>query len=372
MQIFVVSDSNEVALRIQEVLRGAGYECPDSQIVPTFQGTKVVPMADVMVVGLSPNPDAALDVLRQMSQAAKASGEPKCLLAVGPADANLILRAIQEATQYIDETNISPTLETELKKIIVRPRHNGSVVAVVSPSGGSGSSVIASNLATVLAREYRSCGLIDMKLGAGVLDALLNLKPSHNFAEVCRNLDTIDPAQLERMMVKHPSGVYLLPAPTSFQDVEAVTPEAVHAILSVLRGLFPYIVVDADRTFGPEQIEVYNEADVILMVVRLDFTSLRNAKQMLDHLENMQITRKKVQVVFNRQGQPQEVKPKQAEDALGIRAIQAIPDDARTVNRAINIGVPVVLDSPKATVSRSIIDMVKSLNGQPPEHAAAK
>jgi pilus assembly protein CpaE len=183
-------------------------------------------------------------------------------------------------------------------------------------------------------------------------------------ADVCQNAARMDRVLFERSLVRHSSGVHLLAAPHLYADVGHVTTEGVHQALTLARAAFPYVVIDLDPLFQDEQLSVIHEADVILVILRLDFASLRNARRCLDHLERMSITKDHVRLVVNRYGQPGEVPAAKAEEALGVKIFHSIPDDPKTINRANNNGVPVVLQSPSAKVSKSIAALAARLNGR--------
>ena len=103
----------------------------------------------------------------------------------------------------------------------------------------------------------------------GDLASLLDLHPEHTLADLCQNVAHMDRTMLERSLVRHDSGVRLLAPPRRFGDVSLITPQGVRQALSVARLLFPYLVVDLDRSFGPEQVQALRQADVILLVLRL-------------------------------------------------------------------------------------------------------
>ncbi len=103
------------------------------------------------------------------------------------------------------------------------------------------------------------------------------------------------------------------------------------------------------------------QADVVMLVLRLDFISLRNTKRTLDFFQESGISRERVQLVVNRCGQPGEIWGAQAEQSLGIKIQHSVPDDAKTVNRAINNGIPVVLQSPSAKISKALVELANSL-----------
>jgi pilus assembly protein CpaE len=200
-------------------------------------------------------------------------------------------------------------------------------------------------------------------LASGDLAALLDLKPTHTLAELCLNAARLDRVMFERSLARHASGVHLLAPPRAFADMAYVTPEGVGQALSMARSLFPYVVVDLDHSFREEQLQVLRQADIVLLVLRLDFTSLCNGRRTLDYLEHLGVPRERVRLVVNRYGQPKEIPASKAEEALGCKIFHYVPDDPRTVNRANNNGVPAVLDSPRAAVSKSVTRLTMSING---------
>src|SRR5207249_1098720 len=94
------------------------------------------------------------------------------------------------------------------------------------------------------------------------------------------------------------------------------------------------------------------------------FTSLRNTQRTMAYLTDLGVSLEKVHLVVNRYGQPKEVPPAKAEEALNQKIAFYIPDEPKTINRANNNGVPVVLESPSARVSRSVAQLAFSINGR--------
>jgi pilus assembly protein CpaE len=223
---------------------------------------------------------------------------------------------------------------------------------------------LAANVATVLAKEHHSAMLLDMKLQSGDLAALLDLKPTHTVADLCQEISRADRVLFDRCLVRHGSGVRLLAAPLALADIGYVNAEGVGQALALARTAFPYVVVDLDNWFRDEQTAVLRQADVILLVLRLDFASLRNAKRAIDHLKELRVGEDRVRLVVNRHGQPKEVPAAKAEEALGVKIAHYVPDDAKAVNRSNNNGVPVVLEAPSSRVSKSIARLAFSVNGQ--------
>jgi pilus assembly protein CpaE len=225
---------------------------------------------------------------------------------------------------------------------------------MLAASGGSGASSLAVNIAVLLAKDFEKCAMLDLKPGIGDLAALLDLKPQFNLADLCLNVSRLDRAMFEKMLTRHPCGVSLLGSPQAFGDARVVTAQGVNQALNMARKLFPFVVADLEDCFHEEQIVTLRQATNIMLVFRLDFTSLRNARRILEHLRDLEIPRQRIRLVVNRYGQPYELPVAEAEQALGETLSHFVPDDPKTFNRCNNAGVPVVLKNPLAKVSRAI------------------
>jgi len=370
MRTFVASDNDAVSQRAREVFLREGHECQISPIVPIELAVSRLTRAqpELVMVVLSSSPEEGQALLR----------EARCithgpLLAVGPAsESKLRLRALQSgADHYLDDAELDAELAIILSRRSIQvqpaqaePAEPGKVLCVLGPSGGSGSSTLAVNLAALLAREHKSCGLFDLRLGGGDLAALLDLKPTHTLADLCRNSAQMDRIMFEHSLMRHECGVHLLSPPRVFADIAVVTAQGVRQALALARSMFPYVVIDLDDAFHAEQAQTLRQADLILLVLRLDFTSLRNTRRALDHLEQMGIFRERMRLVVNRYGQPEELPVAKAEQALGMKIFHYVPDDPKVINRANNHGIPAVLESPSAKFSKSVAQLTAGVNGR--------
>ena len=382
MRCFVASDDVATAQQVGELLIQLGHECPASRVLRLDQVAAAIDAAlraappplpskgaavsgaaapegaaELVVVVFSPNPERALTVVQDLRRRVGTG-----ILAVGPAtDTKLVLRALREgASEYLDQAD----LRTELSGALARrgsAEKMGRVIAVLGPSGGSGASILAANIAVALAQKHNGCTLLDLNLETGDLAPMLDLKPAYTLADLCQNIERLDFSLLQGCLTRHDSGVQLLAAPARIAEVERVTPAAVKLVLSLAVRHFPFVVVDLDHSYRPVQQAVLLQADAIILVMRLDFISLRNTRRTLDFLQESGIARDRVQIVANRCGQAGEIAVAQAEESLGMKILHSLPDDPKSVNRAVNNGIPVVLQSPSAKVSRVLIELTTSL-----------
>jgi pilus assembly protein CpaE len=361
--VLIHNTSHPLGSQLGEMLQ-ARLNCLAPNLISFDQAEETLARGQVsmLVVVLSPFPDRALNLLRKIRS--QVAGP---VLAVGLAsDSKLILRALHEgADHYLDETDLEAQLDAVLQRLQIKEevvrQPTGRVISLLGASGGTGASTLAVNLAGVLARDAGRCALIDLKPGVGDLAALLDLKPAHNLADLCLNAGRMDRAMFESALARHTSGVHLLAPPLMYEDIRLVTAQGVNKTLHLARDAFRFTVVDLEDCYHEEQVAVLRQTDFILLVFRLDFTSLRSTKRILDYLEQAGIGGERVRLVINRYGQAKELPLSQAEDALGCKIAFIVPDDPKTINAANNAGEPAVFRSPSAKVAQSIMQLANGL-----------
>ena len=367
MQTIILSHNgaHPTPMKLRELLSGR----PDTPVLVDLdraEGYLARVRASRLLVVLSPVPERAIQVLHKIRGLMTGP-----ILAVGPAsDSKLILRALNEgASHYVDEADLETQLDTVLARLNDReealPALTGRLVTLLGAGGGSGVSTLAANLAAVLAREARRCALIDLHPGAGDQAALLDLKPAHTLADLCMKASRMDQAMVESSLVCHPSGISLLAPPDRYDEIPMVTSHGVQKVLTLVRQLYPFAVADLEDCFHEEQVIALRQADNVLVVLRPDFTSLRNARRLLEHLEQLGLAPGRLRVVLNRCGQAKELPVEEVEQALGVAVAHQLPDDPRTINGANNTGILAVLKTPGAKVSQSIVDVAHAINPTP-------
>jgi len=359
----VIGDSEQVTGLIRDVLVKESYICEAQDLMGLSSSTSMVPRdADLVVVHITSDPKRALVFLAELRRLTKGR-----IFAVGPnGDAKLILQALRDgAEHYLDESQVEQELQDTLAQLralrALELNEPGKSVCVIKPSGGSGASTLAANLAVVLAQQHKSCALLDFDLESDDLTALLNLKPTTTLADLGKYSDKMDRSVFERSLTRHATGVSLLASSRFREDLAPITSRCLRAVQDWARMLFAHVVVDVGQPFREFKLETLRAADCILLVFRLDFTSLRNVKREVDHLEKNGIGRERIALVVNRYGQPKELSASEAEESLAMKIAYYLADDPKTANEANNKGIPMVLDAPRSNVSKSIARLAQGI-----------
>lgn len=246
--------------------------------------------------------------------------------------------------------------------IVVRdPRGSGApgvmrkIIAVYSPKGGAGTSVLAANLAIAIQQETKkSVVLVDANLQNGDAHILLNVNTNTSIDDL-RDASALDQEIINSTVVKHgDSEIGVLRAPLSPELAESFTQDTMRAILVELRDHFDYVVVDTGSAFSEATLTVLEDADVVLCITTLEVTAIHRVSQFFQIAERVGIDHAKIRLLCNRVEQYYGIRPNQVEAQLRRRFLAQIPEDEKLVIASTNRGVPFIVSQRGAPISRSI------------------
>lgn len=253
------------------------------------------------------------------------------------------------------------TLLTRFEREKVGSDRQSLLVSVMACSGGTGVSFLAINLAAAAAAKCETCGLIDLKLTGGDLATYLKLNPRHTILDLLDKSCDLDQEMFEQSLEVHPSGIRLLAGAEPFAELRSPSPQTMQRILEFARAAFPAAVVDLEDIVHREQIRTLADSDYVVLVLRLDYVSLKRTYQVLQYLDEAGIPRDKLRLVANRCGLPMELGQSKVEKALGMELSQFILDEPGPVNRSINLGSPLIQESPSSGAAQAITSLAHEL-----------
>jgi len=244
--------------------------------------------------------------------------------------------------------------------------HDGQVIAVFSPKGGVGRTTVAVNLAVAAATELgKSVVLIDGAFQCGDVGVLLNLNPKNkSIADLVPELETGEPESLETFVINHSAGIRVLLAPPSPEMAELITPSGVRRVLDALRRGHDLVIVDCTSWFNETTLAILDAADVVLTMLSLEITSIKNMRLFLEVAEQLGYEQDKVKLVLNRADSSLGIRVSDVESSIGRKVDHTIVSDGRSVVYALNRGVPFFLSNREAQVSQDILRLAQSVAGE--------
>jgi pilus assembly protein CpaE len=237
------------------------------------------------------------------------------------------------------------------------------VISVFSPKGGVGKTTIAFNLAVALGQMSVRTALIDGSLQYGDLRALLKV-PSDVPSILDLPTDRVQESDLHDVMWRDPAGIDILLAPPRVEMAEMVTARDVEKTISLLRRLYEAIVIDTPTTLSEVTLALLDSSDVVLSIVTYDSTTIHNTIAVAEVFSSIGYGPDKLNYLINRSDSSGGIGRDELARALGRRPDFEVVSDGRLVVQANNEGMPFVVSSPDAAVSRDIRRAAQTLMGR--------
>jgi len=241
----------------------------------------------------------------------------------------------------------------------------GRVHAYYGAKGGVGTTTIAINAAIALHRELgRKVVLVDGNFQFGDHRVFLDLGLDRKSIVDIVSAPSIDAELIQQVLVKHDSGVDLLLAPPSPEVAELVSAQHVPQIITVLRSLYDYVIIDLDKRLEDINLGILDAADVVHVVMTADLSCLKNVRLVLETIGHLGYEQDKVQLVLNRSNAFTGISVKNAEGALKRQIPFQIVNEYRGAISALNSGAPVMFTKADSMLGRSILDFARIVDKQ--------
>jgi pilus assembly protein CpaE len=245
------------------------------------------------------------------------------------------------------------------------------VISVFAPKGGVGKTTIAFNLAVSLSQLGVATALIDGSLQYGDLRALLKV-PSDVPSILDLPTDRVQESDLRDVMWRDPAGIDILLAPPRVEMAEMVSARDVEKTVSLLRRLYETIVIDTPASLSEITLALLDASDVVLLIVTYDSTTIHNTIAVADVFSSIGYAPDKMQYLVNRSDSSGGIGHDELARALGRRPDFEVVSDGHLVVQANNEGMPFVVSSPDAAISRDIRRVALTLLGRAPINAPVR
>jgi pilus assembly protein CpaE len=371
LSVAVVEHDSRTRARLAMQL-GNGHMVTDHSSIGSFESGMVRGTPTVVVLGPSFAESAELADVERLARTRPEAG---LVLVVDELSTSVLQQALRAGVRDVLATpDPSQLLEAvgrvgdslNLVPRVGGPGEGGGVPGrlstIFSTKGGAGKSMLACNLAVVLARRSeRPVALVDADLQFGDVAVMLKLTPQHTIVDAVGAIDRLDPALMQSLMIRHePSGVLVLPAPVEPAFADQVSASDMVRIIEVLRTFCDHVVVDTPAYFNDVVLSLLEESDDIVLVAGMDIPNIKNVKIGLQTLRLLNTPVSKLKLVLNRANSKVKLDVAEVERTLQIKADSLIPSDV-AVPQSVNKGTPIVLDAPRSSVTKSIEQLAELL-----------
>jgi len=234
------------------------------------------------------------------------------------------------------------------------PGGQGQVVAVYSPMGGSGRTLIAVNLACVLRRQGSTVAVLDGVMQFGGVRHLLQVPPE------ARSLIDVPAGggmkmALPESLWEGPGGVNFLLAPPRPEQAELVNAPDLHQAVGILAESHEFVIVDTPPRLSDDTLALLDAAKAILLVVTYGGPAIANARAAIETFDMLGYRKQKpILVVINHADETAGMSRAGLEHALGLPVAAEIPTDRKLVAESVAKQEPFVLSTPTAAISQAV------------------
>ena len=268
----------------------------------------------------------------------------------------------------IDAVFVLPGGAQELVKAIGADQPESAAkagaTAVYSPKGGTGKTLIAVNLATLLRRQGSSVAVLDGVMQFGAVRHLLQVPPEQ------RSIVDLPPgAAMKTAMAESlwegPGGVQYLLAPPRPEQADLVAPSELGNAVTILAEGHDHVVVDTPGRLADDALAILDAARTILLVVTYGGPAIASARAALDTFEMLGYRKSKpVLAVISQADETGGLSRGALEHALGVPIAAEIPTDRKLVAESLARQEPFVVSSPTAPISQAFTVLANALVAQ--------
>ena len=288
------------------------------------------------------------------------------LIGVGnPEDAGSVIQLIKFGVKDFlklpfDTSEVRALLNTsDHEPKFIAPKKLGRIVTVFSPKGGTGVTLLTTNLGVSLAQSgSEKVAICDLSPQAGDVATYLDLAASYTLRDLIDNTPRLDLSFLEGVALPHPSGVKILASPQENQEpLNSGCLTELQSIFSLCRQIYDVLLIDPGHTDDTLLQLALMQSDLILLVGNCDVPSLKGLVFALNKLTKLNYDPNKIKVVINRFDAKNQLDTKEFEKKTKHLVACHLPNQYSLCIEAINNGLPVSKIQKNSNLARKISEL---------------
>ena len=332
--------------------------------------------SDVVVVACGELTDKTAKVV---DRAVKLRPDRPVVVATLGSQNGSLRRAFEAGADDVVTYPLTPEgLRFALEKVLARRKGSGQVgapvaplVCVLGPKGGTGKTLVASNLAVALARRDLRVVLVDLDLQFGDVGLALGLAPERTIHDLAKAGPPYDHDKLDRHLMVHSSGVKVLVGPTRPDQASAISVDLLRDAYASLRTMSDIVVVDTPPGFTAEVIATIDLATSACIVGMLDSLSLKNTKLGLETLDLMGFPTENIALILNRADSRVGITHDDVSAIIGRAPDVLVPSD-REIPRSVNEGTPIVASRERSEAAKAFQKLADLYTKPAPSESSSK
>jgi pilus assembly protein CpaE len=246
-------------------------------------------------------------------------------------------------------------------------KEKSKIIAVTSPKGGVGRTILTVNLAVAIARMGKKVAIIDANLQFGEVAMYCNIKPKRTIYEWVKEGFGRPNYTIDQYMSVSESDVSVLAAPQRPEFFEGITEEHLKSAIEEAKKAYDVVLIDMPIYLSEIHLRCLDLADEILLLTINELSVLRLSQLYLETLDSINL-KDRVKLVLNKYVKGQNLETNKIEDIFGLEIYHTLPDHASVANASINAGYPFILSNSRSNLGKSVVKLsgklFESANGK--------
>lgn len=232
---------------------------------------------------------------------------------------------------------------------------SGSSIVFLSAKGGTGTSSLCANLAMNIQQGQPDASVVvaDLVLPIGSIGQIVGDKGKLNLVTVADLPSDQTNAEYFRSNLPKPElwQFQLFAGSPDPQHGNSIKGERVGQIVNVLCSTYDFIILDIGRSLSRISLPLIQKADLIILVVSTDQSTVKLTKTVWDYLQSQGVDNQKIYAILNRAVGLEGLTKAQAEEMIGLPIRTAMPYLGGNFALANNLNQPITIKYPTDTAS---------------------
>lgn len=368
--ILVIDDDRDILRLLEIALRRAGHEVTvaiDGQqgLAEAQAHRPDLVVADVMMPRMT-----GYDFCRKVRANPDLAEVPIIIFSARfqPIDKETAMEA--GASDYLPKTLSPEALIQRLAEFLPAPgavpaRTGHALIGMFSQRGGAGVTSLAVNVAVAAARARpnQPVVLADLAPVGGHAALMLGLRPTSSVADILSNSGgNFAMGSIKPHLLRHSSGVYLLPSALSYDHPLALTDNRLTHLMGTLKNSVPLTILDVPPLLGPINTSLLRSLDKLVLILSADMPALQSGVLALQNLIRLGVTDSQIILVINHTAPQAMLPPEAIQKALKRPILLSIPYDPEMA-KSVNSGRPLLLGAAQSPAAIAIARLAQELAG---------
>ncbi|MHB1357584.1 MAG: response regulator [Anaerolineae bacterium] len=361
-KLLVVDDEADLLRLVSYTMRTEGYLVIEAETGAEALQKIVTEKPDLIVLDVMLPDMSGLEVCKKLRMNADTAGTPVIMLSARVQVSDKIGGLEAGADDYVAKPFDMDELVARVRGLLNRTRRLGNiraskmgkVLGFVGAKGGVGTTTVAINVAASLAQSKRDVIAVELSPLYGALRFYANRDKARSLDD----LVDLEPSQiteqkLNECLVSTSSGMRLLLGSTDPLRVQALTPQQTEAIIRGLAHMADMIVVDFAAFQSDANRLAVQLCSFVSLIVTPDMACATLAIKSVKLMNSWGISGDSLGIVVVNRTPALTMSAIEIGRRLGCGVLAVVPNMAEALEKAVGVGIPLVISQPHNLASEA-------------------